>query len=151
MNDSSPKACRPEDAEPVRLLVAALWMLGGLLSLSAMAIAGREMQVELDTFELMFYRSLVGVPIVLAAAVVSGGLPRLRTARPGLHATRNLFHFSAQNLWFHALATIPLAQVFALEFTTPIWVALLAPLVLRERFTRAGLTAGGARLRGCPW
>jgi drug/metabolite transporter (DMT)-like permease len=99
------------------------------------------MQVELDTFELMFYRSLVGVPIVLLAAVAVGGLPRLKTARPGLHATRNLFHFSAQNLWFHALATIPLAQVFALEFTTPIWVALLAPLVLREHFTRAGLFA----------
>lgn len=131
----------PPDTEPVQLLVAALWMLGGLLSLSAMAIAGREMQVELDTFELMFYRSLVGVPIVLAAVLAVGGLSRLKTARPGLHATRNLFHFTAQNLWFHALAAIPLAQVFALEFTTPIWVALLAPLVLRERFTRAGLVA----------
>jgi drug/metabolite transporter (DMT)-like permease len=36
---------------------------------------------------------------------------------------------------------IPLAQVFALEFTTPIWVLLLSPLVLGERLTRVGLIA----------
>lgn len=131
---------RPTE-QSVRLGPAALWMGGGLLSLSAMAIAGREMSAELDTFELMLWRSAFGVPIVLAAAAVTGGVGRLSTRRPGLHATRNLFHFTAQNLWFHALATIPLAQVFALEFTTPIWVALLAPLVLGERFTRAGTVA----------
>jgi drug/metabolite transporter (DMT)-like permease len=116
-------------------------MAGGLTSLSAMAVAGREMSSELDTFELMFWRSLVGVPIVLAIAAATGSLASLRTRRPGLHATRNVFHFTAQNLWFFALASIPLAQVFALEFTTPIWVALLAPLVLREAMTRAGAIA----------
>lgn len=124
-----------------RLLAAALWMGGGLGSLSAMAVAGREMSVELDTFELMLWRSALGVPIVLLVAALGGHLGSLATRRPGLHATRNLFHFGAQNLWFFALASIPLAQVFALEFTTPIWVALLAPLVLAERLTRPGLAA----------
>jgi drug/metabolite transporter (DMT)-like permease len=116
-------------------------MTAGLGALSAMAVAGREVSVGLDTFELMLYRSLLGIPVVLACAALFGGLGALATRRPGLHLTRNLFHFSAQNLWFYALATIPLAQVFALEFTTPIWVALIAPVVLREAFTRAGAVA----------
>ena len=131
-----------------RLLAAAGWMLAGLGALSAMAVAGREVSVGLDTFELMLYRSLLGIPVVIACAAASGGLGGLVTRRPGLHLTRNLFHFSAQNLWFHALATIPLAQVFALEFTTPLWVALIAPIVLREAFTRAGAVAAGCGFLG---
>ncbi|MEE4361188.1 MAG: DMT family transporter [Pseudomonadales bacterium] len=116
-------------------------MGAGLFALSAMAVSGREVSAELDTFELMLYRSLIGLPVVLGIAWALGGLRTLPTQRPGLHLLRNLLHFSAQNLWFHALAIIPLAQVFALEFTTPIWVILLAPLVLREPITRSGALA----------
>ena len=128
-------------ASPARVAHAAAWMSGGIAALSAMAVAGRELSAELDTFEIMFWRSAVGVPLVLGLAVATGALGSLRTRRIGLHLTRNLFHFAAQNLWFFALAAIPLAQVFALEFTTPLWVLLLAPLVLRERFTRQGAVA----------
>ena len=72
---------------------------------------------------------------------LAGGAEALKTERLPLHLLRNVFHFTAQNLWFYALALIPLAQVFALEFTTPIWVVLLAPLALREPLTRVGLIA----------
>ncbi len=48
---------------------------------------------------------------------------------------RNLAHFTGQNLWFSALSLITLAQVFALEFTSPIWVVVLAVLFLGERLT----------------
>jgi len=58
-----------------------------------------------------------------------------------LHASRNLFHFMGQNLWFYALTLLPLAQLFALEFTTPIWVILLAPLILGSSLRFAGLLA----------
>ena len=50
-----------------RTLRAALWMTGSIVSFSAMAVAGREVRVDHDTFELMFYRSLVGVVIVVVA------------------------------------------------------------------------------------
>ncbi|HUF56575.1 MAG TPA: DMT family transporter, partial [Thermohalobaculum sp.] len=66
----------------------------------------------------------------------------------GLHLLRNVLHFIGQNLWFLAVGLIPLAQVFALEFTTPIWVALLAPLVLGEAMTRARATAAFAGFVG---
>ncbi|MEM6421428.1 MAG: DMT family transporter, partial [Pseudomonadota bacterium] len=66
---------------------------------------------------------------------------KVATAAPGEHAVRNIVHFAAQNAWFYAVAAIPLAQLVAIEFTNPIWVALLAPLMLGERLTRAGLAA----------
>ncbi|MEL6566107.1 MAG: DMT family transporter [Pseudomonadota bacterium] len=114
---------------------AALWMTGTISSFSVMAVAGREVSHALDTFEIMMYRSLVGVIIVVVLAAVTGTWRQVETARLGTHLVRNIAHFTGQNLWFLAVTLIPLAQVFALEFTTPIWVILLSPLVLGERLT----------------
>ncbi len=124
-----------------RPLLAALWMIGAVASFSAMAIAGREVSRELDTFELMLFRSVIGAVIVVGFGLATGCMAKVRTRRIGLHLTRNLFHFAGQNLWFYALAFIPLAQLFAIEFTTPIWIALLAPLLLGEAMTRWKLIA----------
>ena len=112
-----------------------LWMLGTLLSFSTMAIAGRELAGILDTFEVMLYRSVVGVIIVFAALTLLGKWHEVRTAIFGWHVARNIAHFTGQNLWFYAVTVIPLAQVFALEFTSPLWVILLSPFLLGERMT----------------
>ncbi len=118
---------------------AGLWMLGAVASFTAMAIAGREMAVELDTFEIMMFRSIVGVLVVLAIGGYAGTLGTISKQRIGLHAIRNVCHFFGQNLWFFAVAVIPFAQVFAFEFSTPIWVAILAPFFLGEKLTKARL------------
>ena len=122
-------------------LRACLWMIGAIFSFTSMAIAGRQVSFALDTFEIMTYRSLLGIAIVCSIAYATGTWRQINTQQLGLHAVRNLSHFIGQNLWFFALTMIPLAQVFALEFTTPIWVLLLSPLVLGERLTRIGLIA----------
>lgn len=114
---------------------AALWMLGAIASFSLMAVAGRELSTHLDTFEVMTYRSLIGGALVTAVGAATGRLGRARTHQFRLHVVRNVFHFTGQNLWFYGVAVIPLAQLFTFEFTTPLWVALLAPLVLGERMT----------------
>jgi len=118
------------------LLRAAIWMIGAILSFSAMAIAGREASLSLDTFEIMMYRSFVGVIVVAAAITVLRRWHMVSTKRLAQHGLRNMAHFTGQNLWFYAVSVIPLAQVFALEFTSPIWVILLAPLLLGENLTR---------------
>ncbi|HHL20030.1 MAG TPA: DMT family transporter [Aliiroseovarius sp.] len=120
---------------------AALWMIGSVTSFSAMAVAGREVAVTLDTFELMLYRSLIGVACVVGFGAATGRLGQVSRAHFRLHLARNLAHFTGQNLWFYALTVIPLAQVFALEFTSPLWVALLAPFALGERLTRMRVLA----------
>ncbi|MCG3266229.1 DMT family transporter [Yoonia sp. I 8.24] len=120
-------------------LKAGLWMLAAIGSFTSMAVAGRAVSGDLDTFEIMLFRSVTGIILVLLVAGFSGNLGQITRNRFGLHLVRNLCHFTGQNLWFFAIATIPLAQVFALEFTTPIWVILLSPLVLRDKLTPIGL------------
>ena len=107
-----------------------------MVSFSLMAIAGRELADSLNTFEIMLYRSIIGHVIVVLVGAVVGTLSQIKTNRLGLHLVRNIAHFSGQNLWFMAVAFIPFSQLFALEFSTPIWVALLAPLFLGEALTR---------------
>lgn len=116
-------------------LRAAVWMIGSITSFSAMALAGRAVSDAYDTFELMLYRSIVGFSLVVCVALMTGRIAQVSRRHLGLHALRNLAHFTGQNLWFFALTLIPLAQVFALEFTSPLWVVLLAPLLLGEALT----------------
>ena len=117
------------------ILKAAVWMLGAIASFSTMAVAGREVSFALDTFEIMLFRSAVGVIIVAFAAIAFGTWRQISREQFSLHFFRNIMHFIGQNLWFYAVTVIPLAQVFALEFTSPIWVILLSPLILGERIT----------------
>ncbi|MBQ4823008.1 DMT family transporter [Leisingera sp. HS039] len=127
---------------------AALWMIGAIVSFSAMAIAGREAGLTLDTFEIMAYRSLVGVIIVVSLLTATGSWHQVSSARLGVHAVRNLFHFTGQNLWFLAVTLVPLAQVFALEFTSPLWVIILSPLLLGEALSRRRMLAAGIGFAG---
>lgn len=120
---------------------AALWMTGAITAFSAMAISVRELQGAHDTFEIMAARSAVGLLIVAAVALATGQLKDVRTNRLGGHVLRNAIHFTGQNLWILAVTLIPLAQVFALEFTAPVWVLVLSPLLLGEKITRPRLVA----------
>lgn len=121
---------------------AALYMSGAIASFSMMAIAGRYISWELDTFEIMTYRSVVGFAIMVTFITLSGKWSLIPTQKLGTHIIRNAFHFSGQNLWFFAITAAPLAQVFALEFTSPLWVLLLSPLFLNERLTSLRVLAG---------
>ncbi|WP_299875899.1 DMT family transporter [uncultured Sulfitobacter sp.] len=116
-------------------LRAAFWMLGAIFSFTAMALAGRALGAEYDTFEIMLYRSVVGLIIVVPLAAHIGTLGQINRDALGLHVIRNLAHFTGQNLWFYAVTVAPLALVFALEFTTPLWVILLSAILLGERLT----------------
>lgn len=111
-------------------------MMGAIFSFSSMAVAGRSLSAELDTFEIMLYRSVIGVVIVVALALTLSTFKQIDTRHFRLHMVRNVFHFTGQNLWFFAITAAPLAQVFAIEFSSPLWVALAAPFFLNERLTK---------------
>ena len=124
-----------------QVMRALAWMGVALGSFTSVAIAGREAARGATTLEMMFYRCLISLVIVLAIVMVGPGLKAMRTTRLTLHSVRGVIHFIAQYSWLSALTMIPLAQLFALEFTAPIWVALLAPLLLGERLTQTRLAA----------
>jgi drug/metabolite transporter (DMT)-like permease len=89
----------------------------------------------MGNFEILALRSLVSLLIVLAV-LPRFGLGRLRTRRFGLHVVRNVLHLGGQYAWVYAIAMLPLATVFAIEFTMPVWTAILATLILGERLNR---------------
>lgn len=120
---------------------AAIWMSGAIVSFTLMAVAGRAVSLDLDTFEIMMYRSLVGVFVVLTVAAATGSIGQIKANKIGLHFIRNVSHFAGQNLWFFAITVAPLAQVFALEFTSPIWAMFLAAMILREKLNSVNLIA----------
>src|SRR5947199_2181283 len=120
---------------------AALWMAGWLALMLIVAIAGRETTRELNVFQIMEVRSTLGLLMLYPLLHLNGGLAAMRTSRPLQHVSRNLIHYAAQLGWFFALTLIPLGQVVAIEFTMPIWTALLAASFLGERMNLAKILA----------
>jgi drug/metabolite transporter (DMT)-like permease len=112
---------------------AALWMGGSIASFLTMTVAGRAIMPALDVFQVMEMRSVIGWFILLPLVFASGGFAAMRTKRPLQHIGRNVVHYAGQFAWLQALTMIPLAQLISIEFTTPIWGALLAVLFLGER------------------
>ena len=132
-----------QPAPPVfRPLAAALWMGGSITSFTLIAVAGRSLKDHHDVFEIMAYRSLIGVLVLLAIALAFGRRHEIMVRDLSLHALRAVIHYAGQGLWLWALMLIPLAQLFALEFTTPLWVMARSPLFLAEAITRRKLTSG---------
>ena len=121
--------------------MAALWMAGWLALMVIVAVAGRAAVRELNVFQVMEVRSTLGFLMLYPLVRHNGGFAAMRTARPLQHIGRNLIHYSAQLGWFFALTLIPIAQVVSIEFTMPIWTAILAASFLGERMTGAKILA----------
>jgi drug/metabolite transporter (DMT)-like permease len=127
---------------------AALWMAGWLALMLIVAVAGREALRELNVFQVLELRSILGFVMLYPLVRLHGGFKAMRTARPLQHIGRNLIHYAAGLGWFFALTLIPLGQVVSIEFTMPIWTAILAASFLGERMTVAKIAAIGLGVVG---
>jgi drug/metabolite transporter (DMT)-like permease len=124
------------------ILAVLLWMSGALLAFSATAVAVRMLAPSFSVFEMLAVRNAAGVLILLGLAGIKPELrPGLKPRRFGLHLARNILHFAGTDGWAFSLTLLPLATVFALEFTSPAWVALLAIPLLQERMSRGRFVA----------
>src|SRR5262249_6022877 len=100
----------------------------------------------LRIIEILAIRNGGGLAILLALGAFNPAHIRALSARRlALHVTRNTIHFGAKFLWATAITLLPLATVFALEFTMPAYAALLAAMFLGERLTpsRIGVVVFG--------
>ena len=119
-----------------------LWMIGTLLSFSVMAISIRALSDTLSILEILTVRAALGLAILALAAALRPDLRHTVVRRKlGLHVLRNSIHFGSQYLWASSLLLLPLATVFALEFTMPVWTAVLAVIFLNERMTTSRIGA----------
>jgi len=117
-------------------LKGSLWMVGGVFSLTLMAISGKEISLQIDTFEILFFRSVIGILIVLVVFATKGLFHEINFKQIGTHLKRNIAHFTGQNLWLYALGSITLAEVTSLEFTMPIWIVIFSFFMLNENLNK---------------
>jgi len=110
-------------------------MSGWLVLLLTITVAGREGLRDVNVFQVTELRSVLAFCILSPIIHLNGGFSAMKTARLGAHMTRNLVHYGAQLGWFFALTLIPIGQVVAIEFTMPLWTAILAVALLGERMT----------------
>ncbi len=106
----------------------------------AMAVGGRELSGQLTTFQILFFRSVIGL-LIIGFLLWRSNWKQIITKQIKTHALRNIAHFGGQFGWFYGIAFIPLAEVFALEFTVPVWTAVLATVLLGEQITGARVAA----------
>lgn len=127
----------------LRIRRTALWMFGAIFAFSLTAIAGREAthhlsEQALTISQLVFFRNIIGLGLIVTLIALRYGRRSravLSSTHFSLHLGRNISHFCGQWCWFYGLALLPLAQVFAIEFTVPIWTAVFAFLLLSEPLT----------------
>jgi drug/metabolite transporter (DMT)-like permease len=129
---------------PSRILRVVLWMTGVLLSFSTLALSIRGLAGALSIFEVLTVRTIGGLIILFTLAAAMPTLrPSMKPRRMGFNLIRNSVHFASQYVWALALTLLPLATVFALEFTMPIWLAFIAVFFLGEKMSRIGVVVLG--------
>ena len=116
-------------------MAALAWMSGTLMSFCLMALGARELSGEIPVFQTLFFRSAIGLILISLLIQLLDKKQIFRSERVTLHVFRNMFHFLGQYGWFVGIGLLPLAEVFALEFTVPIWTAIIAAIFLREKVT----------------
>jgi drug/metabolite transporter (DMT)-like permease len=95
--------------------------------------------------ELLFFRQLLAMPVVIAAVLAGPGLASLRTKRLPAHLLRTAIGLASMGCMFSAVLLLPLAEATTLQFTMPIFATILGALVLREP---TGIHRWGAVLAG---
>ena len=125
----------------------AVWMVMSGASFAILTALIRHASADLHPFELVFFRSLFGLLFMLPWFLRTG-LRGLRTRRPGLHGVRALSGLAAMLCWFSAVALMPVAEVTALSFTTPLFATLGAVLFLGETVRRRRWTATAVGFAG---
>jgi drug/metabolite transporter (DMT)-like permease len=110
-------------------------MSGALVSLVAMAVATRELSVYISISQILFFRSACGLMIISFLIWRTTNWRQVISPQLGSHFVRNMSHLCAQYAWIYGIIFIPMAEVFAIEFTAPVWTTILAAILLKERVT----------------
>ncbi|MFN8956340.1 MAG: DMT family transporter [Burkholderiales bacterium] len=99
----------------------ASWMILASLFFATMSVCIKYASVHFHTFELVFYRGLIGIAFMLMLCR-SQNVP-LKTPIPLMHVWRSVVGVSSLTAWFYAIAYLPLATAMTLNYMSGIWVA----------------------------
>jgi len=115
-------------------IIGIIWMLGFMFSITIMAICIRELSYKYSSFEIQNFRNIFSIIIILVIFLIKNNI-KLNSKQPKNNFIRNIFHFIGQSAWTWGLTVLPLATVFSLEFTMPIWAAIISILIFKEKIS----------------
>jgi len=109
----------------------ALWMIAAAAALTAMAVCIRYLPAY-SVLLMIFLRNVINL-ILMAPSMIRQGKSMIVTQRLGTHALRNLFLYAGNCAWFYGVTLIALADVASLQFTSPLFTAIIAAAFLGEK------------------
>ena len=115
-------------------ILGTIWMLGFILNITITAICIRELSYKYSSFEIQNFRNIFSIIIILIFFKTKNNV-HLTTFQLKNNFIRNIFHFIGQSAWTWGLTVLPLAVVFSLEFTMPIWATIIAIIIFKEKIT----------------
>ena len=126
-------AATPFVGKETRPVAAAILMVAATACFGCMTILVRYLTDQLHPLEVAFFRNSLGLVILLPWLWQAGALGVLRTQRLGRYMLRAGINVISMFAWFTAVPLMPLADLTALNFTSPLWATMLAALILGER------------------
>jgi drug/metabolite transporter (DMT)-like permease len=111
---------------------AATWILFTGLAITLSLAVVRHIADEVHIFEIVFVRSVFGLLLMLPVVLKRGAAAPLRPNRPGLCVLVSVLGMGAATCLYFAAARMPLADITAILFIRPIFVAMIAIVVLGE-------------------
>jgi drug/metabolite transporter (DMT)-like permease len=139
--------------------VGSLWMLAAGASFALMSVVVKLASGTFSSHEMVFWRSALGLVFLLlflrlprAAAAPRG----VATPHLGMQLRRGLVGFIALTAFFYSLAKLPMSVAVTLNYTSPLFLALLMPWWLQERprpaqYAAVALGFVGVALLLRPW
>jgi drug/metabolite transporter (DMT)-like permease len=126
----------PANAHHHRPVLGVLLKLASVVLLSCLAACVKylgDLEGGVPVGQLIFVRGAISAAVLAFIAWRTEGLKILRTDRPRSHALRSLAGTGSMFCWFTALTLIPLADFTAISFTAPMFLTVLAMVMLGER------------------
>ncbi|MGQ0663349.1 MAG: DMT family transporter [Pseudomonadota bacterium] len=109
------------------------YMVAAVVLFSVVSVLIKWLVAVYPVTEVVFFRSVFALLPCLVLVMTHGGISALRTERLGLHALRSLMQFAAMFCSFIALGLMPLADVVALSFSSPLFLTVLSIPLLGEQ------------------
>jgi drug/metabolite transporter (DMT)-like permease len=104
-----------------------------ILIFSLQDIAVKWMGGSYPVLEIVIFRTVIAIPATLFFFRMEGGRGLPATKQHKLEYVRGLFYFLSYTTYFMGLAALPLAEIAAIKFSTPLMITLLSVLLLREK------------------
>jgi drug/metabolite transporter (DMT)-like permease len=132
---------QPASSSRHRPVLGVALKLASVVLIAAMTVCVKVLGQEIPIGQTIFVRGLISIAVLALIAQQTGALHLLKTSNWRSHALRSISGTASMFCLFAAITMIPLADVTAIAFTSPMFVTVLAMLFLGERIHRFRWTA----------